>query len=99
MSAAHGGQIFLSLATEELVRDQLPANTALRDMGERRLKDLIRPERVYQIIAAGLQADFPPLKTLDARPNNLPAQSTPFIGREHDIRAVKERWPAPNCGC
>jgi len=95
MSAAHGGQILLSLATEELVRDQLPAHTALRDMGERRLKDLIRPERVYQIIAAGLPADFPPLKTLDVRPNNLPAQSTLFIGREHDIRAIKERLANP----
>ena len=59
-------------------------------MGERRLKDLIRPERVYQVIAPDLPADFPPLKTLDARPNNLPAQTTPFIGRENAIRAVKE---------
>jgi len=90
MAAGHGGQILLSLATEELVRDHLPANTALRDMGERRLKDLIRPERVYQIIAPELPADFPPLLTLDARPNNLPAQATPFIGRESEIRAVKE---------
>ena len=90
MAAGHGGQILLSLATEELVRDQLPANVALRDMGERRLKDLIRPERVFQVVAPDLPADFPPLKTLDARPNNLPAQATPFIGREDAIRAVKE---------
>jgi hypothetical protein len=91
MAAAHGGQILLSLATEELVRDHLPAEIALRDMGERRLKDLIRPERVFQLIAPDLPADFPPLKTLDARPNNLPAQTTPFIGREHEIRAIKEQ--------
>jgi len=90
MAAGHGGQILLSLATEELVRDQLPASDALRDMGERRLKDLIRPERVFQVIASDLRADFPPLKTLDARPNNLPAQATPFIGREGAIRAIKE---------
>ena len=90
MAAGHGGQILLSLATEELVRDHLPANVALRDMGERRLKDLIRPERVFQVIAPDLPADFPPLKTLDARPNNLPAQATPFIGREGAIRAIKE---------
>ena len=91
MEAAHGGQVLLSLATEELVRDHLPADVALRDMGERRLKDLIRPERVFQLIAPDLPADFPPLKTLDARPNNLPAQTTPFIGREHEIRAIKEQ--------
>ena len=90
MAAGHGGQVLLSLATEELVRDQLPASVALRDMGERRLKDLIRPERVFQVIAPDLPADFPPLKTLDARPNNLPAQATPLIGREGAIRAVKE---------
>ena len=90
MAAGHGGQILLSLATEELVRDQLPAKVALRDMGERRLKDLIRPERVFQVIAADLPAEFPPLRTLDARPNNLPAQATPFIGREGAIRAIKE---------
>ena len=91
MSAGHGGQILLSLATMELVRDHLPAKTALRDLGERRLKDLIRPERVYQVVVPGLPAEFPALKTLDARPNNLPAQTTPLIGREQEIRAVKEK--------
>src|ERR1700674_512237 len=96
MEAGHGGQILLSLATEELVRDHLPAEVALRDMGERRLKDLIRPERVFQVIASDLRADFPPLKTLDARPNNLPAQTTPFIGREKEIRAIKEQLSNAN---
>ncbi len=91
MAAAHGGQILLSLATAELVRDHLPPDIALRDMGERQLKDLIRPERVYQVIAPGLPADFPPLKTLDARANNLPAQTTPFIGREDAIHAIKKQ--------
>jgi class 3 adenylate cyclase len=96
MAAGHGGQILLSLATEELVRDHLPADVALRDLGERRLKDLIRPERVYQVVAPDLHAEFPPLNTLDARPNNLPAQTTPFIGREHAIRAVKEQLELPS---
>jgi predicted ATPase/class 3 adenylate cyclase len=96
MAAGHGGQILLSLATEELVRDHLPENTALRDLGERRLKDLIRPEHVYQVIAPGLPANFPPLRTLDARPNNLPAQATPFIGRDSELRAVKEKLSSPN---
>ena len=96
MAAAHGGQVLLSLATEELVRDHLPARTSLRDMGERRLKDLIHPERVFQVIAPDLPIDFPPLKTLDARPNNLPAQTSPFIGRENEIRAVKAKLSNEN---
>ena len=90
MAVAHGGQILVSLPTEELLRGHLPADIELRDMGERRLKDLVRPERVYQVIAPDLPADFPPLRTLDARPNNLPAQTTPFIGREHAIGAIKQ---------
>ena len=90
MAAGHGGQILVSHATEELVRDSLPAGIVLRDMGERRLKDLVRPERIYQLIAPDLPADFPPLKTLDARPNNLPAQTTPLIGRADAIRAIRE---------
>ena len=89
LSSGHGGQILLSLATQELVRDSLPDGVALRDMGSRRLKDLIRPERVYQVLAAGLPADFPPLKTLDARANNLPVQATSFVGREREIVEVK----------
>ena len=61
--------MLLSLATAELVRDHLSAEFTLRDMGERRLKDLARPERVFQLVAPDLRADFPPLKTLDAHPS------------------------------
>jgi predicted ATPase/class 3 adenylate cyclase len=89
LTAGHGGQVLLSLATRELLRDSLPAGVTLRDMGERRLRDLIRPERVYQVVAADLPTDFPPLKTLDARANNLPFQSTSFVGRERDTHEVK----------
>ncbi len=85
MSAGHGGQILLTATTYELVRDHLADGVALRDLGERRLKDLTRPEHVWQVVADGLPADFPPLKTLDARPNNLPAQPNAFIGREPQI--------------
>jgi predicted ATPase len=88
LSAGHGGQTLLSLSTYELVRDHLPTGVELRDMGERRLKDLIRPERVFQVVAADLPSEFPPLKTLDARPNNLPAQPNPLIGREREVAAV-----------
>jgi predicted ATPase/class 3 adenylate cyclase len=89
LAAGHGGQILLSLATQRLVHDDLPAGAGLRDMGERRLKDLIRPERVYGLVVPGVPADFPPLKTLDARAQNLPIQSTSFVGREHEMAEVK----------
>jgi class 3 adenylate cyclase len=88
LSAAHGGQVLLSLPTQELVRDQLPAGTTLRDLGEHRLKDLFRPERVYQLLAPGLPSEFPPLRTLEAYRNNLPLQPTPLIGREKEVSEV-----------
>src|SRR5215208_2935630 len=90
LSAAHGGQVLLSLPTQELVRDQLPTGTTLRDLGERRLKDLFRPERVFQLLAPGLPSEFPPLRTLDAYRNNLPLQPTPLIGREKEVSKVCE---------
>ena len=89
LAAGHGGQVLLSLATQELLRDSLPAGVALRDMGERRLKDLIRPERVYQMVAPQLPADFPPLRTLDARAHNLPIQSTSFVGRDREMHDIE----------
>src|SRR3712207_81272 len=67
LSAAHGGQVLLSAATHEMARDLLPADVALMDLGERRLKDLFRPERVFQLMAPGLPSEFPPLSTLEAR--------------------------------
>ena len=63
LGAGHGGQILLSLATQQLVRDQLPPSAALRDLGEHRLRDLIRPEHIFQLVAPDLLADFPPLRT------------------------------------
>jgi predicted ATPase/class 3 adenylate cyclase/Tfp pilus assembly protein PilF len=91
LSTAHGGQVLLSLSTQELVRDRLPAGTSLRDLGEHRLKDLFRPERVFQLLAPNLPSEFPLLRTLEARPNNLPLQSTPLVGREREAREVAER--------
>src|SRR5215204_1381182 len=88
MSAAHGGQVLLSLVTQELVRDQLPAETTLRELGEYRLKDLFRPERVYQLLAPELPSEFPSLRTLEAYRNNLPLQPTPLIGREKEVSEV-----------
>jgi predicted ATPase/serine/threonine protein kinase/DNA-binding CsgD family transcriptional regulator len=89
MSATqHGGQVLLSPTTYNLVEQDLPDDLSLRDLGEHRLKDLGRPRRLFQLVIADLPADFPPLKTLDTYPNNLPMQHTPFIGREQELAAV-----------
>ncbi|HLF75533.1 MAG TPA: adenylate/guanylate cyclase domain-containing protein [Anaerolineales bacterium] len=90
MSAGHGGQVLISAATQELLLEDLPEDVSLRDLGERRLKDLIRPEHIYQLILPGLPIDFPPLKTLDLYRHNLPVQLTSFIGREKEIEEIKE---------
>ena len=92
MSVGHGGQILLSTITADLVRDQLPNGASIRDLGEHRLKDLVRSEHVYQLTHPNLPADFPPIKSLDSYPNNLPIQLTSFIGREHELAEVKKRF-------
>jgi predicted ATPase/class 3 adenylate cyclase len=89
MSVGHGGQVLLSGATRELVRDMLTSEAELLDLGEKRLKDLLRPVHLYQLNIAGLPTSFPPLKTLDSLPNNLPTQLTTFIGRENEIAELK----------
>jgi len=89
-AAAHGGQIVVSHASEELMRDDLPAGTALIDLGEHRLRDLARPERVYQLDAPGLPNEFPPLRSVDAFPSNLPLQLSSFVGREREIKSIAD---------
>jgi len=91
MSAGHGGQILLSGATYELVRNSLPANTELIDLGEKRLKDLLQLEHLYQLNTAGLTTSFPALKTLDISLTNLPTQLSTFIGREKEVEQIKKR--------
>jgi predicted ATPase/class 3 adenylate cyclase len=91
LAAGHGGQVLLSEATRALVRDALPGDASLLDLGEHRLKDLIRPEHIFQLFGPDLPRDFPPLRTLDLRLHNLPLQPTPLIGREKEIREVTER--------
>lgn len=90
MSIAYGGQILISEATESLLRDQLPQNIALRDLGEHRLKDFERLEHIYQAVAQGLRTEFPQLKSLGVIPNNLPVQLTSFIGRSREIYDIKQ---------
>ncbi len=89
-AAAHGGQVLISQRTHDLVEGDLPDGVTLRDLGEHRLKDLRQPKRLYQLVIQGLQSDFPPLKSLDASPNNLPIQLTSFIGRSKEIREVRQ---------
>src|SRR5918994_3610329 len=88
VSAAHGGQMLLSVSVHGLLGDRLPERVGLRDLGERRLKDLFRPERIFQLVAPDLPSNFPPLKTLDERLNNLPGQPTPLVGREKEVAEV-----------
>jgi predicted ATPase/class 3 adenylate cyclase len=88
--AGHGGQVLVSDATRGLVQQALPGGASLRDLGEHRLRGLEAPERLHQLVGDGLAADFPPPRTLDARPNNLPLQLTSFVGRESEIAEVEQ---------
>ena len=89
MSAAHGGQVLLSQAVVDCVRERLPAAVSLRDLGKVRLKDLSTPEHVYQVVHPDLRQEFPALRSLEATPNNLPQQATSFIGREKELAELK----------
>jgi len=90
-AVAYGGQVLLSETAAALVRDSLPPGAALRDLGAHRLKDLGRPEQIFQLHAAGMQIEFPPLRSLGnpALPNNLPAQLATFIGRDRELAEVR----------
>ncbi|MDQ2913048.1 MAG: adenylate/guanylate cyclase domain-containing protein, partial [Chloroflexota bacterium] len=85
MAAGYGGQVLVSDTTAPLVRDALPSGVTLRELGEHRFKDLVRPQQIYQLVIAGLPQEFPPLRTLDATSNNLPTQLTSFLGREAQL--------------
>ena len=90
-AVAHGGQVLLSESAAVLVRDGLPAGAVLTDLGVHRLKDLGRPERIFQLHAAGLQAAFPPVRSLGnpALRHNLPSQPTNFVGRAAELAELR----------
>jgi len=90
MAAAHGGQVVLSAEVAELLHGYLPAGSSLRDLGQHRMKGMTQREHLFQLLAPGLPAEFPPLATLDATPNNLPVQLTTFIGREQEITRLRQ---------
>jgi predicted ATPase/class 3 adenylate cyclase len=89
-ASGHGGQILVSQATRELLLQDLPQGVTLRDLGVHGLKDLARPEHLFQVIVAELPADFPALRSLDAQPNNLPRQLTSFIGRARELAEAEK---------
>ena len=90
LSTAHGGQVVLSLVTAELVRETLPDGADLLELGEHRLADLSRPERVFQLTHPALPVTFPALRSLSTRRHNLPVATSSFIGREQELAAVTD---------
>jgi predicted ATPase/class 3 adenylate cyclase len=86
---AHGGQIVCSQATADLARDSLADGVTFVDLGEHRLRDLSRPERVFQVMRFGLEREFPPLRSLDVLLTNLPRQLTSFIGRDDEMLQLR----------
>jgi predicted ATPase/class 3 adenylate cyclase len=88
LAAGHGGQILISDIARGLLLDDLAPDVMLSDLGEHRLKDLDRPEHIFQVQADGLPHDFPPPRTVDAASTNLPTQATSFVGREAEVEAV-----------
>jgi predicted ATPase/class 3 adenylate cyclase len=88
LAVGHGGQVLVSGVSTDLVQGQMPPTATLHDLGAHRLKDLARPEQVYQLLAPDLRAEFPTLRSLDALPNNLPQQLTSFVGRDAEVADV-----------
>ena len=89
MAAAHGGQMLLSQVVADAVAQRLPDGTALRELGLVRLRDLSRPERLYQLLAPPLRGEFPALRSLEATPNNLVQQINRFIGRTQEVADLR----------
>ena len=85
MAAGHGGQVLVAASTAAIIE-----NMHLVDLGEHRLRDLSKPQRLYQVVAEGLKQNFPPLQTLDHTPGNLPAQTTSFFGREKHLAEIAQ---------
>jgi predicted ATPase/class 3 adenylate cyclase len=87
-AAGHGGQVLVSEASRALVEHTLPDGASLRDLGRHRLKDIEHPEHLYDLIIDGLPAEFPAVRTVDARPTNLPPQRSSFVGRDREVAEV-----------
>jgi predicted ATPase/class 3 adenylate cyclase len=90
-AAGHGGQILVSHSARALIGQSLPEGISLRDLGEHRLRGIESAERLYQVVGPGLEADFPPVRSLDTLPNNLPRQLSSFVGRGREIEDAEAR--------
>ena len=97
LSIGNGGQILVSGVTADLSLAELPQQTTMRDLGAHRLRDLERPEQIYQLVLRDLAREFPPLRSLDRLPNNLPVALTPLIGREDEVREIGALLAAHRC--
>lgn len=84
----HPGQVLVSSAVEAILGDDLPVGATLRDLGEHRLPDLTRPERVYQVCHPDLPSEFPPLRSIDPHRHDLPVQLSSFVGRAREVDEV-----------
>ena len=89
LAVGHGGQVLISQASTDLLYGSMPEHAGVRDLGQHRLRDLVRPEQVHQLVAPGLEEIFPSLRSLEALPNNLPRHATVFVGREHELHELK----------
>lgn len=89
LSAGHGGQILLSGEAADLTLATLPADVTLRHLGSLPLRDIKEPQRVYQPIGPQLRTDFKALRAIETPPNNLPRQTTSFVGRYEDLARVE----------
>ena len=90
MSVAHGGQIVMSLATEEMAVGQLSSDLDLLDLGQHSLRDVIRPERVFQVVHPQLIQQFPRLRSQNPVRGNLVAPTSTFVGRGHEVIAIAQ---------
>jgi predicted ATPase/DNA-binding SARP family transcriptional activator len=94
LATGHGDQVLLTQATRDLVVDAMPEGVGLRELGSHVLRNLERPEVVFQVFAGGLRAEFPPLKSVDPRRHNLPVSPNSFVGRAGELAQIKERLAA-----
>src|ERR1700681_2008148 len=88
LATCHGGQVLLTSVTEQLLVDELPPKIELRDLGLHRLKDLARPEHVFELVDANHPREFPPIRSQQPA-SNLPVQLTAFIGRAGELRELR----------
>lgn len=96
MAAGHGGQVLVSGLSAEMATESLPEGASFRDLGMHRLKDLTLPEHLFQLVHPDLESEFPAPLTLDSRPNNLPVQTTEFLGRKSELAAIEVMLESPN---